>query len=179
MSKRRLTLALLLGLVKGVTEKNAKQSQAPFGDPYTSPDEFLAKLFGKQQDTDSPRRKAVESYSLFPMVMLAVRRNLRQHLNELWQPITDVALTWFRPDAPEDSLLWHSDKGKEYSQAFARPQSWKELQELASRDDRDRVPKALQDDPGFALLFSLVFQHRTQLSLIKHLDDLLSAPMPS
>jgi hypothetical protein len=78
-----------------------------------------------------------------------------------------------RPDEPEDSLLWHSDEGKEYSQAFARPQSWKELPELASRDDRARVPKVLQDDPSFAFLFSLVFQHRTQLSLIKHLDDLM------
>ena len=108
------------------------------------------------------------------MVMLAVRRNLRQNLDELWRPVTDVALTWFRPDASEEFLLWHSDKGKEYSQAFAHPQSWKELQELASRDDRDRVPKVLQDDLGFALLFSLVFQHRTQLSLIKHLDNELT-----
>lgn len=171
--------ALLLGLVKGVAEKNAKLSQDPYEDPYTSTDDSLAKLFGKQQDTDLPRRKVVESYSLFPMVMLAVRRNLRQQLDELWRPITDVALTWFRPDAPDDGLLWHCDKGKEYSQAFARPQSWKELQELASRDDRERVPKILQDDVGFALLFSLVFQHRTQLSLIKQLDDALCAPFPS
>lgn len=168
--------ALLLGLVKGVAERNAKQSQDPYEDAYTSPDDSLARLFGKQQDMDLPRRKAVESYSLFPMVMLAVRRNLRQPLDALWRPITDVALTWFRPDVPEDGLLWHSDKGKEYAQSFARTQSWKELHELASRDDRERVPKILQDDLGFAMLFSLAFQHRTQLSLIKHLDDALSAP---
>ena len=68
-------------------------------------------------------------------------------------------------------------KGKEYSQAFARPQSWKELQGLASRDDRERVPKVLQDDVSFALIFGLVYQHRTQLSLIKHLDSMITAPL--
>ncbi|HXR04347.1 MAG TPA: hypothetical protein VN836_06525 [Verrucomicrobiae bacterium] len=111
--------------------------------------------------------------------MLAVRRDLRQPLDELWRAITDVSLTWFRPDAAEDGLLWHSDKGKEYSQAFARPQSWKELKDLAARDDRERVPSVLRDDFSFALLFSLVFQHRTQLSLIKYLDDVLSDSNPS
>jgi hypothetical protein len=113
--------AILLGLIEGVAGRNAKQSHDPYEDVYTFADESLAKLFGKQQEAEVARRKAVESYSLLPMVMLAVRRNLRQQLEALWQPITDVALTWFGANTPEDFLLWHCTKGKEYSQAFAPP----------------------------------------------------------
>lgn len=171
--------SLMLGLIGGVAVKNAKDSQDPYEDCYSSPDDCLAKLFGKQQDADVSRKQLVESYSLFPLVVLAVRRNLREPLETVWRQITEVALTWFRPDAPEDALLWQSDKGKEYSDGFARPQSWKELQEFLARDDRDRVPKVLQDDLGFALLYSLVYQHRTQTSLIKHLDGKLHVPIPS
>lgn len=98
-------------------------------------------------------------------------RELRTPLEEIWLQLTDVAVAWFRPDAPEDSLLWRCEKGKEYSQSFARPQSWKELQAFVTQDDQERVPSVLRDDFSFALLFSLVFQHRTQLSLMKHLDN--------
>ena len=163
--------SLLMALIKAVSEKNTRDSQNPLETPYTLPDEFLEKLFGGPQEPASPRRIAVESYSLFPMVILAVRRDLRAPLEEIWRQITDVALAWFRPDAPEDSLLWRCEKGKEYSQSFARPQSWKELQAFVTQDDQERVPSVLRDDFSFALLFSLVFQHRTQLSLIKHLDN--------
>jgi len=163
--------SLLIGLIKMVSEKNARDSQNPLDAPYTSADEFLAKLFEAPQQS-SPRKIAVESYSLFPMVVLAVRRELRVPLEEIWLQISEVALAWFRPDAPEDSLLWRCEKGKEYSQSFARPQSWKELQAFVTQDNRDRVPLVLRNDPNFALLFGLVFQHRTQLSLIKHLDNM-------
>lgn len=166
-----LAHSLLLDLIRSVAVRNAKSSEDPYEDPYISPEDCLAKLFEKFRSNDSPRQQVVESYSLFPLVILAIRRNLREQLTETWRQITEVFLTWFRPDAPEDALLWHCGKGKEYSEGFAHPQSWKELREYAFRDDRERVPKILQDDPGFALLYSLVFQHRTLLSLIKHLDN--------
>lgn len=163
--------SLLIGLIGEVSLKNARESKCPLENPYVTPDEFLEKLFAGRQEPDSPRRVAVESYSLFPLVILAVRRGLRAPLEEIWLPITDVALAWFRPDATEDSLLWRCDKGKEYSQSFVRPQSWKELQGFVTQNDQERVPSVLRDDSSFALLFSLVFHHRTQLSLIKRLDN--------
>lgn len=147
--------SLLMGLIKEVSEKNARDSQCPLENPYISPDEFLEKLFDFLQQPTTPRRIAVESYSLFPMVILAVRRDLRASLEGIWLRVTDVAVAWFRPDAPEDSLLWRCEEGKEYSQSFARPQSWKELQAFATQEDQERIPSVLQNDFSFALLFSL------------------------
>lgn len=165
--------SLLLALIEDISAQNAKHSQEPYEDPYVSPDDCLAKLFEKiKKQEHSPRRQAVESYSLFPLVILAVRRNRRAELEELWRQLTDVAITWFRPEVPEDALLWHCERGREYSDGFGRPQSWKELCEAAFRDDRDRLPIVLQDDLEFALLYMLVFQHRIMASMTKYLDDI-------
>ncbi|HTV40334.1 MAG TPA: hypothetical protein VMF08_07150 [Candidatus Sulfotelmatobacter sp.] len=169
--KRATACSLLLDWIKAVTQKNARLSENPIDDPYNSPDECLAKMIGKLLPGDPSRPQAVESYSLFPSILLAVRRNLREQLNIIWKPITNVSLAMFRPEAPEDALLWHCKKGKEYAEGFARPQSWIELRKMAFKDDRERVPKVLQDDVDFALLYSLVFQHRILRSLIKFLDD--------
>jgi hypothetical protein len=171
--------ALLLGIISAVAERNAKNSETPYEDPYASPDDCLLKLFGKIGSVPSIRRQAVESYSLFPLIIFAVRRNLRQELEQMWRQITDVSITWFRAEAPEDALLWRCEKGKEYSQTFAHPQSWEELKKFVTLDDRDRIPKVLQDDVELALLYILVFQHRTPLSLMKSLDNALHVELPS
>jgi hypothetical protein len=110
------------------------------------------------------------------MVLLAARRELRVELEKAWQQITHVDLTWFKPEKPADTLLWHCERGKEYQCTFDRPQSWKQLHELALRDDRDRLPKVLRDDFEFGVAFMLAFPHRIMPSLIKHLDDLISPP---
>lgn len=171
--EKALASSVLIELIGSVAERNSRFSENPYEDPYFSPDECLAKTFERNPSINSPRRQAVESYSLYPMILFAVRRNLREELDKVWKKITEVALTWFRPDAPEDTLLWFCSKGKESADSFARPQSWKELCDFAFREDRERIPKVLLDNINFAMLYCLVFQHRMPQSLLKYLDEKL------
>jgi hypothetical protein len=166
--------SLMLGILKGVAERNQPFAENPFLDPYESPDECLAKLF-KNGDSNQPdRRTSVESYCLLALIVMAVRRGLREQLSAIWKPISYVHMTVFRPESPNDGLLWRCGKGKEHNQMFAQPYRWKDLQDLAFQDDTERVPRALQDDLPFSLLYLLVYQHRILVSLMKRLDDSLS-----
>jgi hypothetical protein len=167
--------SLLIGLIEIVSKQNVRNGEEPFEDPYLSPDECLSKIFEAKSNENPPRRQAVESYSLFPLVILAARRNLRVQLEKVWLQITEVDLTWFKPEKPVDALLWHCEKGKEYQCGFDRPQSWVQLREMALRDDRERMPKVLCDDFEFGIMFMLAFPHRIMPSLIKHLDSSITS----
>ena len=166
---------LLASLIEGVSERNARESNKPYEDPYVSPDDCLVKLFKDGDQEETPRRQVIESYSLFPMLLLAVRRDMRAELEKVWLQISRVTLTWFEPTRPVDVLLWFCDDGKEYTDTFAQPQSWKVLRETAFRDRQDRLPRVLREDLTFSVLFMLAFPHRTMPSLIKHLDNSISS----
>ncbi len=167
--KHDLARKMLVRLIQGVAERNARHSGNPFEDPYFSADECLVRLFNKTAP-ESGRKQAVESYSLFPLVILAARRGLRAELESVWKQISYVDLAWFRPVVPADLLLWHCTKGKEYQCNFDQPQSWKDLHAVSFRDDQERLPQTLREDRVFALMFLLTFRHRAVPSLVKHLD---------
>jgi hypothetical protein len=162
---------LLSSLIELVAKTNARGGAEPFDDPYFLPDECLAKVLKIKEAGPSPGRVAAQSYSLFPLILLAARRGMRTELERAWREISHVDLTWFEPEQPRDALLWRGDKGKEFTDQFPQPQSWKQLCEIAFRDRRDRLPQVLQQDRVFGLLFVLAFPHRIMPSLTKHLDS--------
>jgi|GEM_PF-1237201 len=166
--------ALLMSVVQSVSERNHPESEEPYDDPYDTEDESIIKLLGRE-DSEGNRsnRRSVQSYSLLPLVLLAARRNLRSQLEALWPRISHVRLTRFRADAPIDLLSWHCDKGREEDLAFEQPQSWQGLREVALRDDSDRLPAVIRDDPAFALMFAVAYPHRILLSLTKYLDEVV------
>jgi hypothetical protein len=167
--------AFLMSLIEVVSIQNENNSENPLDDPYSSPDEFLTKIF-----TSNPRpirRQLIESYCLFPLVLIAVRRNLRGPLEKAWRQISRVNLTWFEPAKPSDQLKWHCENGKEMSGMFTQPQTWKQLCEIAYRDRQEYLPQVIRDDLVFGLLFMLAFPHRFTPRLIKHLDSLISRPV--
>jgi hypothetical protein len=159
-------------LLNTVVISNSPNGPDPLDDPYVTSDECLVRMIkALESKQESPRRKAVHSYSLLPIVVLAVRRGLRSELETAWKKISEVQVTWFRPDKPADLLLWHCDSGSEQDGGFDQPQSWAELREFAFRDDRERLPSVLRDDSAFALMFMLAFPHRISVSLTKLLDE--------
>jgi hypothetical protein len=165
--------AVLTGLITSVAERNAKGSENSLDDPYLSADECLTQLFSKFQRQEFSRKQAVESYSLFPLVLLAVRRNFRAELEKAWRQISSVDLTFFKPERPSDVLRWHCDLGQEHAFSFDQPQKWEDLRAVAIRDDQDRMPLVLRNNLRFGLMFLLAFPQRILPSLVKHLDDQL------
>jgi hypothetical protein len=163
--------SLLVVLIEAVADRNARDSQLPLEDPYTDADDCLVKLFSGSRNPQRP--KGVQSYSLFPLVLIAARRNLRSPLEQLWPKISLVDVTWFEPPKPAEELRWHCEEGKEFLCASAQPQSWKVLCEFANRDRQEFLPQVIRNDATFALLFLLAFPHRFSPRFVKHLDTLV------
>lgn len=163
---------ILLTLLECVSERNHPDTDDPFSDPYVSADEFIVSLFqliGKPPSTS--RSKSVESYTVFPLVILAARRGMRDQLVRMWEKISHVRVAIFKPDCPADLLNWHNESGQEISGGFEQPQSWNELREESIRDDSALLPSVLSANSTFALMFMLAFPHRILRSLLKHLDS--------
>ncbi|MBL9183176.1 MAG: hypothetical protein JNN17_13645 [Verrucomicrobiaceae bacterium] len=165
---------LLQTLLSTVVSSNAPGSLNPLSDPYSNADECLVNMIkAVENNQPSPRRKSVYSYSLLPIVTLLARRDLRSVLEDHWKAVSQVRITWFRPEKPAGMLLWRCESGSEQDGGFDQPQSWDELRKYACRDDRERLPSLLRDDFEFGLMFMLAFPHRISVSLTKLLDEKL------
>ncbi|MDD2763393.1 MAG: hypothetical protein PHE83_05400 [Opitutaceae bacterium] len=164
--------SLLSEALRLASTKNHPESKDPLPDPYQSPDACLMAMLA--ETNDAKRSSAIESYTLYPLVLLCVRRQMRIELAANWPQITRVRLTWFRTEEPADVLRWTCERGREYTTQFESPQNWKDLAAIAARQDRDRLPSVLWDNRAFALMYLLTYQHRMLASLYKRLDDVLA-----
>jgi hypothetical protein len=168
-SDKATSRPLLADALKLVVARNQPESEDPLADPYQTPDDCLMKQLSEVDE--SRRKEAVESYALYPLVLLGARRQMRQEIESIWHQLCRVRLTWFRGETPADALQWHCERGREITTQFEHPQSWRALEEIARRQDRDRLPPVLWEDMAFSLMFLLTFQHRMLASLFKHIDD--------
>lgn len=159
---------LLLLVTALVAKRNQENSEDPLLDSYSSPDDCLTHSLSETSDSET--KKAVESHSLLPLVILCVRREMRPQLQAIWVDITHVRMSDLRTEDPLDVLQWSADDATEISQQF-NEHSWRDLAEFALRQDTNRVPAIFQTDPDFALMYLLAFQHRKMGSLLKHLDE--------
>jgi hypothetical protein len=175
-NKAPMAASLLLGLIEAVSLQNCSDSEDALETPYSSPDQCLSTYFAQAHGEKKTNRRAVNSYTLLPLVLLAARRELRSELEKAWPSIARVTLKVFEPAQPVGHLLWYCSEGKESSGTFPQPQSWAELRGLSLKDSKDRLPKVLRDDLDFALLFMLAFPHRILPLFVRHIDTQISSP---
>lgn len=171
----QLSREILRNLIVQLIQSNARESNEALDDPYVMPDQWLTRLISAlQTKSKKPRKIAVQSYCLPPLIVLAARRDMRPELATVWRDLTEVRMTWFRPTIPADMLLWHCDVGREEDVGFDQPQSWADLREFASKTSDEALPSVFRDDPNFAMLFMLAFQHRISVKLTRFIDQRLS-----
>jgi hypothetical protein len=168
--KLELARDLLVGFAATLAADQQEDSASPMADPYVGPDDALKKALESRLKTCERRRTQLQSYALLPVVLLLVRRGLRNSLEPIWKDLSRVRMTFFGPDHPWGYLEWHCDEGAERDQVFAQPQGWKELVELADSPKVERLPEVLRTDWRFALMFLLAVPHRLAWSLIATID---------
>lgn len=162
---------LLLHIINALTRENQKLSNDPLQGPEILPDEFFSSFLKKLRHPKPSRgRRAPVSWSLESLVQLLAIRMRRQALKARWWNITHVEMASFKPTRIADALLWHCDSGEEMERLPRKPQSWGELTAAAKANDITTLPKILQDDPDFALMFMLAYPHRASTTLVKALD---------
>jgi hypothetical protein len=173
----RLKLAreLLLGFAAELAANQHPDTLNPMTDPYVSADDALKKAIEARTDPQKKRRNPVQSYTLLPLTLLMVRRNMRKELEELWPQLSLVTATFFGPDKSWGYLEWHCNEGHERDQTFAQPQSWKQLVELATTPAIERLPMTLRNDWQFGLMFLLAVPHRINWSIIGNVDQRVTA----
>jgi hypothetical protein len=154
----------------GIINKQQPESEDPLPDPYVSAEDVLKQMAEKVSDDGPSRRKAIQSYSLFPIVLLLVRRDYRDLLSEVWKRLSRITITVFEYDSPAGYLKWICEKGIERDFIFMQPQSYRELDDLASRPPTHKLPSALRQDLRFRLMFFLAFPHRLAWSIVGSLD---------
>jgi hypothetical protein len=162
---------LLVGFAGQLATDQQPDSLTPMPDPYASADEVIKKAMEVRQGNQQKRRNPIQSYTLIPLTLLMVRRNMRTELDQLWPQLSRVRMTYFAPDKPWGYLEWHCDEGLERDQSFSQPQSWKDLAELAATPKVELLPEVLRTDWQFALMFLLTVPHRIAWSLIGNIDQ--------
>ena len=162
---------ILLSLLSAVTRTSS--SRALLSPPYESADEALAKGFRQAfEGAEAMDLQAAASYTLAPLVTIAVRRLWRNQLAGIWSLITKIDCVELVPDMPRDLLLWHWEhaRGSEQARRFAAPQSWAELLRDSRNDEDNALPGVLKSHFDFELLFLLTYPQRVVRSLVKHLE---------
>lgn len=171
---------LLANWLLAVITKQQRESDDPLADPFLSAEDALKQMIESQIENSPKRRKAVQSYCLFPLVLLFVRRDCFDLLSNVWQRLSRVAMTSFEYEAPADYLEWRCEKGIERDFIFMQPQSWGELKNLAVTPPIQKLPNLLRSDLHFRLMFWLAFPHRMAWSIVGSLDhELLRSDSPS
>lgn len=168
--------SLLLGFAAKLATDQQPDSVTPLSNPYVSADEVLKKTIETRSSfQQKKRRNPVQSFTLLPLTLLMIRRDMRNELERLWPQLSQVTMTSFGPDKPWGYLEWHCDEGAERDQMFAQPQSWKQLVEFAAKPAIERLPESLRSDFQFELMFFVAYPHRINWSLIGNIDQFLSA----
>lgn len=162
------------GLVDAVAKGICSVSSDPTGkglaDPYHGLGEVVINNVGLSDTLQKENFKG-RSFALEGIVHLLTRWGWRGVLEELWPKITRIDFVEYKTDEPWEFCLWHTETGKLTVHQPNFPQSWRELQEEASKSDLSYVPKIFVDNPEVLLLFLIVYPHRATKDVIKLIDN--------
>jgi hypothetical protein len=161
---------LLVDWLLAIINKQQRESEEPLPDPYVSAEDVLKQMVEKMSDVGPSRPKAIQSYCLFPLVLLLVRRDRRDLLSEVWKRLSRITMTVFEYDSPAGYLEWICETGIERDFVFMQPQSYRDLEDLAGKPPIHKLPSVLREDPRFRLMFFLAFPHRLAWSIVGSLD---------
>jgi hypothetical protein len=157
---------LVTHLVRTIVDLNGSKGRG-LPNPYYEPEDALRLLLSL--DTTNSEVFSGHSYSLEALVEFLTRRLLRQALTHLWEKITKVHFTWFRPAEDWEWFRWKAEHGSLDTRMPNTPQSWAALLDTAESESI-AVPSLLRERPPFAFFFGLVFPHRFGVPLLRLLE---------
>lgn len=161
---------LIDALARGICSINLESDGNGLADPYHGLGEVIINNAGLPETPQKENFKG-RSYSLESVIHLLTRWGWRGVLEELWPKITKIDFVEYKTDKPWEFCIWHTETGKLTVHQPKFPQSWRELQEEASKSDLEYVPKIFIENPTVLLLFLIVYPHRATKDTIKFLDD--------
>jgi hypothetical protein len=161
----------LESVIAEVCERNHPRAEdVVFAPPVLSADDVMADLFGSDP-TQPPNRRAPGTWTLQALMEFFARRNRREFLDKWWRKISRLDLLSFQPESTADVLIWECREGHESVRKPEMKQSWSALRNEAMTDRSETLPRILQTDSNFGLMFLLTYPHRLSPALINTLDN--------
>jgi len=161
---------LVDAIARGICSVNLEPSANGLADPYHGLGEVIVNNVGLSDTLQRENFKG-RSFALEGIVHLLARRGWRGVIEDLWPKVTKIAFVEYRTDEAWEFCLWHTETGKLTVHLPKFPQSWRELQEEASKSDLSYIPKVFIDNPEILLLFLIVYPHRATKDAIKLIDN--------
>lgn len=160
-------------LAESVLRKQRKRPLRPLWGPYLQVEEAILRDLGKPPDPHDKEAWEEISVTAWPLILVAARRLMRQDLEQLWYPITELHFSEGIPDKPYKRLLWRTERGTWQQKMVPRPQSWQRLGEQARRSYP--IPKPLAESPHWLPYYLLVYPQRFNPGPVLALDEAVSA----
>lgn len=156
-------------LFEQVVNINVRTGAVGLPDPYYSLNEILDVIFQVTRKQIDFTQFRGSSYILESLVLMLVRRNKRQILEQNWRNLSYVRLREFRPQYIEDTFAWHTEFGVNHDEFPKATQSWSELVKEAW--DLKQVPSFYVENSELLRFILLVYPHRINKNIINLLDQ--------
>ena len=141
--------------------------------PYYSTEQVVAHLSGAGDPIEEDFHN--RSYVLWSAILLLVKYNQREFLNDKWKDISKIAMEQIVAHDQNDLLLWRVSDAKMVDTFPNAEQSWSALRNQASKSYDEEIPSILLKRKYLIPLMILAMPHRLTPRLIMSLVNLQSA----
>lgn len=162
---------LLNGLFLGIINNNSPGSKNSLANPYYSVNDVLEAALGIDKAEIDFGQFSGSSYILETVILMVAIRNKREMLGKNWQKLSHIRFKEFKPNNLEDTFIWHTEEGLNYTEFPKTTQSWAEL--IKKANDLAGVPDLYLKYSDLLRFFILVCPHRVNKLIINLLDQKL------
>jgi hypothetical protein len=115
-------------LIHSILRKQPGKKFKPLWSPYVPLEEAVLRDLGKEPDHIISESGQIESYTGYPLVLLAAARFLKQDLRDLWYAITSLDFCQYASEHKWQMLLWDNKQtGTLLEKIVPQPQKWGSL----------------------------------------------------
>lgn len=159
-------------ILMGLTNPKMYPNELGWPSPYYDLEEATSLAFGIIP-RDHTEYFVGQSFALKAIIEFIARRSGRDFLTQEWRRISHTQYSRFIPQEEWQYFVWRSPAGMLDDKFPKQTESWENLYREAFDQNTESVPKAIQNNPAFGLLFLFVYPHRLNSDMVKFLDLLL------
>lgn len=159
----------LIVILAALTDPTKSPTPYGFPTPFHSFEESIRLIYGFIK---KPQKEHFigQSYSLWPILGIFVRRKLRKVLEIAWRKISKTQYFISLPQNNWEFYSWRIKKGNLIQKFPPQTQSWLSLLNEFQEENYDNLPKFILDNPYFGMLLIMIFPHRVTPEIIKLID---------
>lgn len=162
-NKQSAAVTELKTLVEGIIASHVDDGSGLLS-PYYSTEQAVANLFGVGDPIEESFHN--RSYMLWTAILLLVKYDEREFLNERWAIISEICMEEVVAHDQNDLLLWKADKADMLDTFPDATQSWSKLRISATKSYDNEIPSILLNKKYLIPFMVMAMPHRLTPKLI-------------